>query len=225
MSTLKTNNVQVGQSVTATNNFTLYQPATPDGTVRLGVGNTGATTADVLTLNGNGALALRGAVTSASGVGITFPATQSASTDANTLDDYEEGTWTPSYTGATNPTVVYAEQSGFYTKVGNIVTVTCHLNAASASGGSGDLRISGLPFIMGKTGGADGYRSAFLIGYSQGFTSTTTPTSIISEINQTYCICRTYATSDARSNTTGTVSVSAIYSGGRLYLSMTYLTN
>ena len=35
------------------------------------------------------------ATPSASGAGITFPATQSASTDANTLDDYEEGTWTP----------------------------------------------------------------------------------------------------------------------------------
>jgi hypothetical protein len=44
MSTLKTNNVQVGQSVTATNNFTLYQPATPDGTVRLGNGNSGSVT-------------------------------------------------------------------------------------------------------------------------------------------------------------------------------------
>jgi hypothetical protein len=44
MSTLKTNNVQVGQSVTATNNFTLYQPASPDGTVRLGNGNSGSTT-------------------------------------------------------------------------------------------------------------------------------------------------------------------------------------
>ena len=43
-STLITKNVQVGQSATATNNFTLYQPSTPDGTVRLGVGNTGATT-------------------------------------------------------------------------------------------------------------------------------------------------------------------------------------
>jgi len=58
MSTLKTNNVQVGQSVTATNNFTLYQPSTPDGTVRLGVGNSGATTLDVV------------AVTSAGNVGI-----------------------------------------------------------------------------------------------------------------------------------------------------------
>ena len=57
MSTLKTNNVQVGQSVTATNNFTLYQPSTPDGTVRLGVGNTGATTADVASFNSSGVFA------------------------------------------------------------------------------------------------------------------------------------------------------------------------
>ena len=54
MSTLKTNNVQVGQSVTATNNFTIYQPATPDGTVRIGVGNSGATTTDVITVNSSG---------------------------------------------------------------------------------------------------------------------------------------------------------------------------
>ncbi len=58
MSTLKTNNVQVGQSVTATNNFTLYQPATPDGTVRLGVGNSGATTADVITATSAGNVGL-----------------------------------------------------------------------------------------------------------------------------------------------------------------------
>ena len=54
MSTLKTNNVQVGQSVTATNNFTLYQPASPDGTVRLGNGNSGSTTADVITATSAG---------------------------------------------------------------------------------------------------------------------------------------------------------------------------
>ena len=54
MSTLKTNNVQVGQSVTATNNFTIYQPSSPDGTVRIGVGNSGATTADVASMSSNG---------------------------------------------------------------------------------------------------------------------------------------------------------------------------
>lgn len=62
MSTLKTNNVQVGQSVTATNNFTLYQPSPPDGTVRLGVGNTGATTLDVITATSAGAVTLAGAL-------------------------------------------------------------------------------------------------------------------------------------------------------------------
>jgi len=54
MSTLKTNNVQVGQSVTATNNFTIYQPSSPDGTVRIGVGNSGATTADVASMSSSG---------------------------------------------------------------------------------------------------------------------------------------------------------------------------
>lgn len=54
MSTLKTNNVQVGQSVTATNNFTIYQPATPDGTIRIGVGNSGATTGDVASISSSG---------------------------------------------------------------------------------------------------------------------------------------------------------------------------
>lgn len=54
MSTLKTNNVQVGQSATATNNFTWYQPSTPDGTVRLGVGNSGATSADTVIVDNAG---------------------------------------------------------------------------------------------------------------------------------------------------------------------------
>ena len=54
MSTVIVKNVQVGNSGTATNNFTWYQPASPDGTVRLGVGNTGATTADVITATSAG---------------------------------------------------------------------------------------------------------------------------------------------------------------------------
>ena len=65
MSVVKSNAHQVGQSVTATNNMTWYQPASPDGTVRLGVGNAGATTADVIT---------------ASSTGITVPSMSSANT-------------------------------------------------------------------------------------------------------------------------------------------------
>ena len=54
MSTAIANNLQVGQSLTATNNMTWYQPSTPDGTVRLGVGNSGATTSDAITVTNAG---------------------------------------------------------------------------------------------------------------------------------------------------------------------------
>lgn len=56
MSLLKANSVQIGQSSTATNNFTLSVPASPDGTIKLARGNSGATTADVLTVNASGAI-------------------------------------------------------------------------------------------------------------------------------------------------------------------------
>ena len=62
MSTVKTNNVQLGQSVTATNNFTWYQPASPDGTVRLGNGNSGSVT-DLITVGSTGNLTFANSVT------------------------------------------------------------------------------------------------------------------------------------------------------------------
>jgi hypothetical protein len=79
--------------------------------------------------------------------GIAFPATQSASADPNTLDDYEEGTWTPSYGGSTgDPTVTFSTQFGYYTKIGNFVYCNLRINLSAASGGSGSLRLTGLPF-------------------------------------------------------------------------------
>jgi len=79
--------------------------------------------------------------------GITFPASQVASANANTLDDYEEGTFTPAVTGSTtNPTVSYNWRYGYYTKIGNQVTLWFGYNVASiSSAGSGDLRVT-IPF-------------------------------------------------------------------------------
>lgn len=54
MSLLKSNSVQIGQSATATQNFTLSVPASPDGTIKLARGNSGATTADILTVDASG---------------------------------------------------------------------------------------------------------------------------------------------------------------------------
>ena len=94
-------------------------------------------------------LALQGA-TSNSGTGITFPATQSASSNANTLDDYEEGTFTTTISGSTSGsgTVV---SSASYTKIGNIVTVAVNISDKTFPTYSGDLRVS-LPFTAANNG-------------------------------------------------------------------------
>jgi hypothetical protein len=83
--------------------------------------------------------------------GITFPATQVASSDANTLDDYEEGTFTPTVAGSTSAgTGTYSNQTGYYTKVGRLVTVTVYLNW-TAHTGTGDLRFASLPFTASSS--------------------------------------------------------------------------
>ena len=104
-----------------------------------------------------------------SGTGIKFPATLDASNNANTLDDYEEGTWTPVFTGVggTNPTVTYAAQVGTYTKVGNRVMYEMVIYTTAASGGSGTLAVS-LPFATSN--GANQYHCA-VVGYSDNISS------------------------------------------------------
>ncbi len=80
--------------------------------------------------------------------GITFPATQVASSDANTLDDYEEGTWTPTLVGETSAgTGTYLERLGTYTKVGNVATCWIDLSW-TAHTGTGPMQITGLPFAV-----------------------------------------------------------------------------
>ena len=90
-------------------------------------------------------LALEGA-TSQTGVGITFPATQSASSNANTLDDYEEGTWTPYLTGSGTPgTWTPSYNTGTYTKIGNQVFVQ-GIIGGTLSGATGTIYLGGFPF-------------------------------------------------------------------------------
>ena len=79
---------------------------------------------------------------------VAFPATQVASADANTLDDYEEGTWTPVLTGAT--TTTYTAQEGDYTKVGRMMI--CHgIIVVNSLGDGSTSSISGLPFTASST--------------------------------------------------------------------------
>jgi len=80
------------------------------------------------------------ATASASGAGITFPATFSNSTNANTLDDYEEGTFTGTMSGgATSPTCTV-----YYTKIGNQVTVQI-LSTSNITSSAIYYRVTGVP--------------------------------------------------------------------------------
>ena len=78
--------------------------------------------------------------------GITFPATAVAASDPNTLDDYEEGTFTPAVQGSTTAgTATYSIQTGQYTKIGNRVLFNLRIIYTGGTG-TGNLRVGGLPF-------------------------------------------------------------------------------
>lgn len=83
MSLLKSNAVQIGQSLTPTNNFVWYQPATPDGTIRLANGNAGEAT-DILTINSSGNATFVGSVVAAG--------TSTSSADLKLYEDTDNGT-------------------------------------------------------------------------------------------------------------------------------------
>lgn len=88
------------------------------------------------------------ATAAASGAGVTFPSAQSASSDANTLDDYEEGTFLPTIEGTTSAgTGTYAAngQVGIYTKIGNTVIFNIYVSWTNHTG-TGNLRLANLPF-------------------------------------------------------------------------------
>ncbi len=96
---------------------------------------------------------------SAAGAGqIQFPATQNASTNANTLDDYEEGTWTPGFAFGGNAVgVTYtAGNSGIYTKIGRVVTVIANVALTNKGSSTGNATITGLPFTA-ATGAEPNY--------------------------------------------------------------------
>jgi hypothetical protein len=123
----------------------LVQSADTSGIIQL---QSNGTTA--LTVNTNegvqilNCLGVGNATPSTSGAGITFPATQSASTDANTLDDYEEGTWTPTFNANLTAAAAYAK--GRYVKIGSMVWVTYSFRVGTVSGAN-DVEFGGLPFV------------------------------------------------------------------------------
>ena len=95
--------------------------------------------------------------------------------DANLLDDYEEGTWTPTYTtdGTGFGAITHDIQDGKYTKIGRTVTLTCRLRTSSVTHGSvsGSLSVSGAPFTPASGSGLNLY----WVGFNSSFQSSQAP--------------------------------------------------
>ncbi|ANS04580.1 hypothetical protein [uncultured Mediterranean phage] len=87
-----------------------------------------------------------------SGKGIDFSATSGTGT-SEILDDYEEGTWTPTFDHGGDATgVTYAQQIGYYTKIGRLVNYNFGLVLTAKGSGTGHTRVDGLPFSSVNAG-------------------------------------------------------------------------
>ena len=124
----------------------LYQPGTTN-TVAIATGNN-----ERIRFSASGTVLIGKTTNTASGgildlaAGISFPATPVASTNANTLDDYEEGTFTPTIRGTTIAgTGTYFVQDGFYVKIGRNVFISIILDWSDTTG-TGNLAVGGIPF-------------------------------------------------------------------------------
>jgi hypothetical protein len=135
---------------------------------------------------------------------------------ANKLDDYEEGTWTPTVIGTTVAgTATYTTQLGRYTKIGNIVNLYFAVNWSSGTG-TGNLRISGLPFSAINGTNSSYFPTGMLAGNSLTF-SVNTP--YISVVNNSALI-------DVGQMSSGATNVKVAYdSSANINGSITYETN
>jgi hypothetical protein len=112
---------------------------------------------------------------------IKFPATQNASSDANTLDDYEEGTFTATLKGLTTDPTTPVTTTAYYTKIGRKVFFTIAFGNVTTTGASGQLQVAGLPFGASAaaaqvTGDVMIYLAATFVGTPSGYITGTTIT-------------------------------------------------
>jgi uncharacterized cupin superfamily protein len=94
---------------------------------------------------------------------LAFPATQVPSADANTLDDYEEGTWTIGVTfGGAAVGLTTSANTGSYTKIGNTVTAAGYIQLTNKGSSNGSAAITGLPFATAASGEKSGMFSLWI---------------------------------------------------------------
>ena len=106
---------------------------------------------------------------STSGHGIDFSAASGSASGSSSavLDDYEEGTWTPTlyYSGSGNATL--SEALGNYVKIGRQIHVMITITCSAQGSGSGNAYIGGFPFTSGSfSGGRINGTLTYITGFS-----------------------------------------------------------
>ena len=119
--------------------------------------NTSAVLTERLRIDGTGHVKVTtgNLIIGTSGQGIDFSATAGTGT-SELFDDYEEGTWTPAYSTSGGSFTYDSATQGQYTKIGNVVTVYFRIYTNSATVGTGDVSITGLPFAEAIPSGLGG---------------------------------------------------------------------
>lgn len=174
------------------------------------VGNPSTRYNDQTIINGN-------LVIGTAGKGIDFSATTSGSgtMTSELFDDYEEGTFTPTYVGSGTPgTTTYTTQSGKYTKIGEMVFVEILLAWSAHSGSSGSAIVGGLPFTNGSIAS-----SFSLVPIGLSLTANNVMCGYV-DASQTTVLLRQYSISG-----TTTLTTTSLSSSGTLILSGSYSIN
>ena len=131
-----------------------------NGVVKL---QTGSTLTDGLVIDANQDVSIpNGNIEMGNGYGIDFSATGTGTSEL--FSDYEEGSWTPAFTGNDSGTSTQTVNAATYTKIGRAVHITCYLSAVDVSSVLGaSMNLTGLPFTCSSF-------QHFTAGYSSLFT-------------------------------------------------------
>jgi len=193
-----------GNSSAFTANAVVYAPTTSTLATGSALTFNGTNLSTTGTMQVGTTLGVGAATPSASGSGITFPATQSASSNVNTLDDYETGTWTPTLvpggTGFTSITYD-ADTQAKYVKIGKNVFVQGSIRTLAIVIGSptGILTVGNFPFTMSTSsqgGNGTSAYSSLSIAYASSWGGSNVPAGLLTVSGSTIGYLTTRATSN-----------------------------
>ena len=170
---------------------------------------------------GNGLNLADGNLSVASGHGIDFSAGANAAGMTNELlDDYEEGTFTPTCSRDSSASAhTYGMQHGNYTKIGRMVDVKISIQiTGTTTTGSGAIHITGLPF-SNVISGAKGYGNTAVVHYNTALPGTADYKSAM----MYYADARIHFELDATAQDTG--ELNGNWENGYISVSLTYFTS